>query len=309
MNTKKCRRFRWARVMPKIDNKAPYFNVSAYLKPFKLRQDIGRTRKLEQENLNLLRKMNVIHRLGGKVDCWAPDVEYKSKLLYQERRNKEIMRENQQMLKKINRATSKYPTRESLEDWKNRQRLIQHRSRFFSTIERQSAKLDIEKQLVSQNRTKCFFDVGLKDENCNFGRIVFELYDDIAPRTCENFAALCRGGNNGLSYKRTPFHRIVVGYWCQGGDVTRFNGTGGTSIYGDSFENENFELRHAGPGVLSMCADDEGKNDSKFNLTFKRLETVDGRNIVFGRVTDGMVNVYKVTCFLRRIKKRVKEKG
>lgn len=95
-------------------------------------------------------------------------------------------------------------------------------------------------------------------------------------------------------HRSTPFHRIVVGYWCQGGDVTRFNGTGGASIYGDTFENENFELRHTGPGVLSMCADDEGRNDSKFNLTFKRLETADGRNVVFGQVIDGMVNFYKV---------------
>lgn len=242
--------------------------------------------------------------------------------------------------------------------------------RFSSKIERQPVELDISKQLVSQNRTRCFFDVGLQEEDLNFGRIVFELYDDIVPRTCENFSSFCRD-KSGLSYKytnyyvqlvnannfsiskssdglkrlkeikhfsrsfqnipsilekrrsilpcirsrimkikveaflieihrkftihrRTPFHRIVVGYWCQGGDVTKFNGTGGASMYGDSFDNENFELRHAGPGVLSMCADNNGRNDSKFNLTFKRLETVDGHNVVFGRIIDGMVNVYKV---------------
>lgn len=96
-------------------------------------------------------------------------------------------------------------------------------------------------------------------------------------------------------YRHTPFHRIVAGYWCQGGDVTKFNGTGGTSIYGDSFDNENFELRHVASGVLSMCPNDNGRNDSKFNLTFKRLETMDGNRVVFGRVIAGMANVHKVT--------------
>ncbi|EFN78135.1 E3 SUMO-protein ligase RanBP2, partial [Harpegnathos saltator] len=142
-------------------------------------------------------------------------------------------------------------------------------------------------------RTRCYFDVGLQEENHNFGRIIFELFNDIVPRTCENFATFCHG-DNGLSYKkftihrRTPFHRIVIGYWCQGGDVTKFNGTGGISIYGTSFNSENFELCHAGPGILSMCTDDAGRNDSKFNLTFKHLKTVDGHNVVFGRVVAGM---------------------
>ncbi|EGI68160.1 E3 SUMO-protein ligase RanBP2, partial [Acromyrmex echinatior] len=143
------------------------------------------------------------------------------------------------------------------------------------------------------SQTKCFFDIGVKEENQKLGRIVFELYDSIAPRTCENFAAFCRGVN-GLSYKYTPFHRIVSGYWCQGGDVTKFNGTGGTSIYGDSFDKESSNLRHTGPGILSTCDNDNDKTDSKFNLTFKCLRTLNGNKTVFGRVINGMNNIYKV---------------
>lgn len=101
-----------------------------------------------------------------------------------------------------------------------------------------------------------------------------------------------------IIYRHTPFHRIVSDYWCQGGDVTKFDGTGGTSIYGDSFDKENFHLRHAGPGILSTCDNNDGKNDSKFNLTFKRLQTVNGDKVVFGQVIDGMTNIHKVTFLL-----------
>lgn len=97
-----------------------------------------------------------------------------------------------------------------------------------------------------------------------------------------------------IIHRHTPFHRIVSGYWCQGGDVTKFDGTGSTSIYGDSFDKENSNLRHIGPGILSTCNNNDGKYDSKFNLTFKCLETVDDKT-VFGRVIHGLINIYKVT--------------
>ncbi|XP_039308745.1 peptidyl-prolyl cis-trans isomerase E-like [Solenopsis invicta] len=169
-----------------------------------------------------------------------------------------------------------------------------------SAIEKRSLILDVQKRLSEKSQTRCFFDIGLKEENQKLGRIIFELYDSIVPRTCENFAAFCHGVN-GLSYKRTPFHRIVSGYWCQGGDVTKFDGTGGSSIYGDSFDKENSSLRHTGPGILSTCDNDDGKNDSKFNLTFKCLRTLDGDKTVFGRVIDGMNNIYKNTLITARV--------
>ncbi|EFN70932.1 E3 SUMO-protein ligase RanBP2 [Camponotus floridanus] len=228
----------------------------------------------------------------GYVDCWAPDIKYNSKLENQDRKNNIIMRENRIMLKKIHQVESQYPTRAFLEDWKKIHEAVGHHARYVSVIERLSVASD-ERQLAEKSQTRCFFDVGLKEENQKLGRIIFELYDSIVPRTCENFAAFCRG-INGLSYKHTPFHRIVSGYWCQGGDVTKFDGTGGISIYGNSFDKEKSNLRHTEPGILSMCDNDDGRNDSKFNLTFKCLKTVNEDRAVFGRVIGGMRNIYKV---------------
>ncbi|XP_029160034.1 E3 SUMO-protein ligase RanBP2-like [Nylanderia fulva] len=243
--------------------------------------------------ITLLSMLLGVYHDKGHVDCWAPDIEYKSKLENQNLKNKIIMRENEIMLKKIRQVESEYPTREFLKDWKSMHEAVEHRARYVSVIERLSSSSQVQKQLAEKSQTRCFFDIGLKGENQKLGRIVFELYNDIVPRTCENFAAFCRG-INGLSYKNTPFHRIVSGYWCQGGDVTKFDGTGGTSIYGDSFDKENSNLRHMEPGILSMCDNDDGRNDSKFNLAFKRLKTVDGDRVVFGRVIGGMRNIYKV---------------
>ncbi|XP_067207073.1 E3 SUMO-protein ligase RanBP2-like isoform X2 [Linepithema humile] len=292
MNNKKRKKSRRARIVSKIDNKPPYFNVAIHLKPFHLQQHAIRIKEIDKMNMKLLQKMNRIHRLGGNVDCWAPDIKYKTNFKNEACINNIIMWENTRILQKIRRAKSQYPTHAFLKDWKSVHETVKYPARDVSAIERLSTTLEVQKQLVEQTRTICFFDIGVERNNLKLGRIVFELYDGIVPQTCKNFAAFCRGVN-GLSYKYTPFHRIVPGYWCQGGDVTKFDGTGGTSIYGDSFDKENFNLRHAGPGILSTCDNNDGKNDSKFNLTFKRLQTVNGDKVVFGQVIDGMANIHK----------------
>ncbi|TGZ53032.1 peptidyl-prolyl cis-trans isomerase 3 [Temnothorax longispinosus] len=305
MNSKKRKKPRHVHIVAKIDNKPPHFDASINLKAHDLQQDALRVKQIDKENMKLLKKINIIHRLGGPVDCWAPDVRYKSKFEDQERKNNIIMRKNRIMLKKIRQAESQYPTRAFLKNWKNMHEALEHRARYISVIQRLSVVFDAQKQLSEKSRTRCFFDIGLKEESQKLGRIVFELYDSVVPRTCENFAAFCRGVN-GLSYKHTPFHRIVSGYWCQGGDVTKFDGTGGTSIYGDSFDKENSNLRHIGPGILSTCDNNDGKNDSKFNLTFKCLKTVDPHKTVFGRVIDGMINIYKIEGFGTKTGKPIK---
>ncbi|XP_036140808.1 peptidyl-prolyl cis-trans isomerase [Monomorium pharaonis] len=305
MNNKKRKKSRHVHVVPKIDNKPPHLDVSIYLKAHDLQQDAIRVKQIDKENIKLLKKINIIHRLGGTVNCWAPDIKYKSKFQDQDYKNNIIMQKNRVMLKKIHQAKSQYPARKFLEKWKSMHETVEHHARYISVIEKRSVALDVVKQLSEKSRTRCFFDIGLKEENQNLGRIVFELYDCFVPRTCKNFAAFCRGVN-GLSYKNTPFHRIVSGYWCQGGDVTKFDGTGGTSIYGDSFDKEKSNLRHTGPGILSTCDNDDGKNDSKFNLTFKCLRTIDGDKTVFGRVTSGMNNIYKIEEFGTKTGKPIK---
>ncbi|CAG9829851.1 unnamed protein product [Diabrotica balteata] len=315
LHTYNCHRYRVLMCHEVVDTKPFSINPFRMLPRRKMVEDLFQSESIDKKNKHLLYKINFINRNGGWVDCYNPWAYWrKNDWLSYEQKMKSYEKENKIIHKTILNSESHYSKTEMDKRWKRVMFNFSHSSKFPLVI---TLKVDHDAILRSQpsiseglcvctseclrtNRPKCFLEFSVKDGEY-LGKIIIELYFDFVPVTVQNFMEICEGQK--LTYKDCLVHRIVRGQYMESGDITLGTGRGGTSIYGKTFSEENHLLKHSKAGVLSMKRLPPTDNNSQFIITFAKMEQMDHKNVVFGKIIKGYANLLKVQDYGRKIGK------
>lgn len=305
-------KFRMFMVKPVVNTKPFELNPGKWLNRKKLREDLAYAIAVDKENKELLKRIYLIDKIGGDVNTYNP-IAYRrnDKWKTYEKKKLKIQKENKSLHRKIVKSTSYYQTKVYAQEWQNKTlKFLQHSTIFpfiilkrkcFDDILRSQASISHFQIVGKLVRPLCFLEFEVKNGE-KLGKAIIELYYDYAPVTVQNFLCICKG-ENGLSYKNCSVHRIISNEYLETGDITQGNGRGGFSIYGRTFPEENHVLKHSKAGVLSMKRIPHADNNSQFCITFKRMESLDHKNVVFGRVIKGNENILKIQGYARRIGK------
>jgi len=275
----------------KVDDEAPYLPAGRYLGSGKLAADAKLVDMWHEKNIQLLQKINMIYRTQGKVDChYTPGIQ-KTNYIHRINNNKKIELHNKVIYDLFNRAMSQYQTSKLLKEFEKNKQSMMFMSEHPEYYEEKVTELDswsivppnVDQALLAPTKRKrVFFDFEIEGDR-KLGRMFIEVYNDIVPKTADKFLQYC-DPNNKKTYKGKILHRIVPDLICLGGDVEKNNGLGAICERSDFFPNENFTLKFNGPGVISTYTICPKRNNAIFLITFKKLETLNKKFVVFGRV-------------------------
>ncbi|XP_047989725.1 LOW QUALITY PROTEIN: peptidyl-prolyl cis-trans isomerase E-like [Leguminivora glycinivorella] len=289
-----------------VDDHPPELFPDMYLKPRRLNYYAQQLEHNMNVNKDLLKKINIIQRTGGFVDCWTrpePTNTYNKLMVKKRQRDLDtVQNQNEYFYNRLLIARSEQPSTKQFDEmWKDtKQKLILGASLPFILFKTEKIDRGVHDPAFDKPmhifRSKVALDIRVV-AGAKIGKVMIELFSDIAPRTCQLFLSLVKGDKRGYAYTGCRIFRIVPDLYCRGGDVEKDNGYGCFLPDGETEPStpENFELKHSVPGVISMVVTPGNEVTGQFNIVFKPLPQLDGKHVVFGRIVAGP------TQFLERI--------